>query len=1085
MDSNIAELMQNQLDSHTGILAADQDFVEFVQDLTPGQPATIDGVYGSSCALAIGSALTLIHTQAAESTVALVVVPRPQDVDKMCDDLRVFLDCSPLPYPLVSSSGTGVQHSDDEVHGQRVHLLKRVANRSGALEIVVASIASLLQPVPSIDQLNAQHVHWRAGSRIDLESTIAWLLANGFHNTSAVQLPGEFSHRGGILDIYSPEWESPVRIELWDDEIESIRQFDLVSQRSLSNLSEISMSSMRSYRKGDAYLTDYFETDDCTLLVEMGAIDLQGREYLKRSAEFEKCHGLRDVIKRFTAQRCLLLNALGPGDLGRVYRFKTESVDRFHGSMEQVRSEIAALPETHEVAIACTTAAEAERLFEVLREDSVVDRNRLTFVLGYLSSGFHWVDQQSVVLSLGEVFRRSEIRRKKSIKHKGKALDSFTDLSSGDLVVHLAHGIGRYRGLELLDKDGHVEEHLVVEFHGGTKVCVPATRIDLVQKYIGGKKSRPPLARIGGKTWVKQKRAAELAVKDMAAEMLELQAARLARPGISFKRDSHWQMEFDASFPYEETPDQLTAIDAIKQDMETPRPMDRLLCGDVGFGKTEVAMRAAFKAIDSGYQVAVMVPTTVLAEQHYISFVQRMAQFPIDVGRLSRFASTAEQKEVLAGLESGGVDIVVGTHRVASKDVKFSNLGLVIIDEEQRFGVEVKERLKSLQSNVELLTLSATPIPRTLHMSLVGVRDISNLETPPEDRLAVETRVVRFQEELIREAIYRELNRGGQIYFIHNRVHDIDQIAAKIQQIAPEARIRIGHGQMHESDLEQVMLDFVQHRCDILLATTIVENGLDIPNANTIFVNEANRYGLADLHQLRGRVGRYKHRAYCYMLIDPNLHITPDAARRLHAIEEYSQMGAGFAIAMRDLEIRGAGNLLGSQQSGHIAAVGYEFYCHLLENAVRHLKKQPPKLAIDVEIELPGEAFLPDDYIPDIRAKIDCYRRLTRLETFEDIEVMRQELTDRFGKLPMPVLRLLELAALKLEATIWQLSVIQLEGGFLSLKYTNPSRIEQLARQTNGALRIADHESAYVTVEEGMDDPDRVLPWVKSVLQLS
>ncbi len=472
-------------------------------------------------------------------------------------------------------------------------------------------------------------------------------------------------------------------------------------------------------------------------------------------------------------------------------------------------------------------------------------------------------------------------------------------------------------------------------------------------------------------------------------------------------------------------------------------------------------MRAAFKAIDSGYQVAVLVPTTVLAEQHFKTFRERMAEFPFDIEKLSRFAKPKEQRETLKGLASGRVDIVVGTHRIASKDIKFYNLGLLIIDEEQRFGVEIKERLKHLRANVDVMTLSATPIPRTLHMSLVGVRDISNLETPPEDRLSVETRTIRFNEELIRNAILRELNRGGQIYFVHNRVQDIEEFAAKIQRIVPEASLVIGHGQMNEGELEKVMLDFIEHRYDILVATTIIESGLDIPNANTIFIDEANRYGLAELHQLRGRVGRYKNQAYCYLLVDKHKHLSPDASRRLHAIEEYSEIGAGFGIAMRDLEIRGAGNLLGTQQSGHIAAVGYELYCQLLGSAVRELTHQAPELSVDVDVDIPVQAFLPVKYVPELRQRIDIYRRLSRIADVRELDDMRDELEDRFGRLPKSVKMLLQVAEIKIDASIWFVKSLTVEDDFLVMTYANRQRIEHLAKLHDRRLRIVDGQKAY------------------------
>jgi transcription-repair coupling factor (superfamily II helicase) len=511
--------------------------------------------------------------------------------------------------------------------------------------------------------------------------------------------------------------------------------------------------------------------------------------------------------------------------------------------------------------------------------------------------------------------------------------------------------------------------------------------------------------------------------------------------------------------------------------------MDRLLCGDVGYGKTEVAMRAAFKAVDAGFQVAVLVPTTLLCEQHLRTFTARLAEFPFEIAALSRFATRRQQTQTIARLEEGSIDIVIGTHRLAQHDVRFHNLGLVVIDEEQRFGVEVKERLKALRQIVDVLTMTATPIPRTLHMGLLGLRDISNLETPPEDRLAVETRVARFEPELIRHAVLRELNRGGQIFFVHNRVEDIEILAKRLRQIVPEAKLAVGHGQMNENDLERVMLDFIDRRYDILLATTIVESGLDIPNANTIFIDEADRYGLADLHQLRGRVGRYKHRAYCYLLIDPNKNLSPTAAKRLRAIEEFSDMGAGFAIAMRDLEIRGAGNILGTEQSGYIASVGYELYCDLLEHAVRHLKQLPPKTSIEVDADLPGQGYIPRTYVPDMRLKIDLYRRLARVASLGDLADFRAELVDRFGPPPPLVENLLELAEIRIAAHHWQITSIHLENQYAVFVYTSARRIQQLAAASRGRLRVVDGRSAYLPLDKALAQPELLFSELKALLQ--
>jgi transcription-repair coupling factor (superfamily II helicase) len=517
--------------------------------------------------------------------------------------------------------------------------------------------------------------------------------------------------------------------------------------------------------------------------------------------------------------------------------------------------------------------------------------------------------------------------------------------------------------------------------------------------------------------------------------------------------------------------------------MEEPKPMDRLLCGDVGFGKTELAIRAAFKAIDAGYQVAVLVPTTILAEQHQRTFSQRMAEFPFEIAAVSRFCTAKEQRVILERTAAGAVDLLIGTHRLASSDVKFQNLGLLIIDEEQRFGVAVKERLKALRTSVDVLTMTATPIPRTLHMALLGVRGISNLETAPKDRLAVETRIARFDDALIRHAVLRELSREGQIYFVHNRVQDIGKVAQELARIVPEARIGIGHGQMAESELEDVMLGFVRHEFDILLATTIVESGLDIPNANTMFIDDADRYGLADLHQLRGRVGRYKHRAYCYLLVDQNRRLSPESARRLRAIEEFSQMGAGFALAMRDLELRGAGNLLGTQQSGHIAAVGYELYCALLEKTVRELKELPPRESVDVTIDLPVAAFFPEQYLPDMRTKIDLYRRLARIAVEAELEDFHAELGDRFGAPPEPVERLVELARLRIWAHQRRIEAVHLEGRYAVLTYASRPELEKLLARSGGKLRVADARSAYLPLEGEENDADAVLARLKSLLR--
>ncbi len=1085
----------DRLHELVGRLEAQEGFAEVLASLKAGHASTLGGVWGSSCALVAAS----LVRHAPGPIVA--IWPHIDDLDDFCADLALFSNVQPETFPAwEGDQGETVVY--DEIYGERLRLLKMLSagtpeklggtppKLSGGTppNLLVTSIQSLLQPVPSREKLAQQTRRLRRGESLDLPELLHWLVANGFHNTSAVELPGEFSPRGGIVDIFAPDWYDPVRIEFFGDEIDSIRRFEVATQRSLETLDEIDIT-LLTERTGDReHFAGYLPENTWFYIVEPGDIEEEGRRYLERLDRPQDFHGVSSTLRQITRFPSVTAAGVPTGSLETTCHLGIESVERFSGEISKVRDELdASMGAGHigeqDVFVVCQTDAESQRLQEIFAPTRLAAAGRLHYPLGRLKSGFRLVSERVALVSGSELFHRTDLNRP-TRRRLGRVIDSFLELREGDYVVHLSHGIGRYRGLQLLEKAHQAEEHLVIEFHGDTKVFVPASKIELVQKYVGGsKKSRPTLAHIGGRMWTKQKEAAKAAVTDLAAEMLELQAARAMRPGIRFPGDTPWQREFDASFPYLETPDQLVSVAAIKADMEVPRPMDRLLCGDVGFGKTELAMRAAFKVVDHGFQVAVLVPTTILAEQHLRTFRERMAEFPLSIVALSRFCTPKQTREILAGLADGSIDIVIGTHRLAQHDVTFENLGLVIIDEEQRFGVEVKERLKALRQTVDVLTMTATPIPRTLHLSLLGVRDISNLETPPSDRLAIETRVTRFDPQLVRHAVMRELNRGGQIFFVHNRVHDIQKVAKRLQDIVPEARIAIGHGQMAEGELEQVMLDFVDHRFDLLLATTIVESGLDIPNANTMFIDEADRYGLADLHQLRGRVGRYKHRAYCYLLIDQHKHLSTTAARRLRAIEEFSQMGAGFAIAMRDLELRGAGNILGTQQSGHIATVGYELYCELLEQAVRKLKELPPKVQVDVSVDLPCEAYIPRGYVPDMRLKIDLYRRVARLATEQEWEELAAELIDRFGPRPPEVDRMLLVARLRILSHRWQIASIHVEDDFVVFGYGSRPQIEVLSKSHPGRLRIVDDRSAYLPVNKDVIESGQVLEVLESLLQ--
>jgi len=707
----------------------------------------------------------------------------------------------------------------------------------------------------------------------------------------------------------------------------------------------------------------------------------------------------------------------------------------------------------------------------------------LRLAVGLIHHGFAMPACNFMLLSHHEVFGRHQIRRRIRSLKTAQAIESFTDLDQGDIVVHMAHGKGRFRGMKTITKNGRQEEYLTIEIADNALIHVPANKIDLVHKYVGAA-GHVKLSRLGSKTWQRQKQKVADAVEDMAGSMIEVQAQRQIMPGIRFPDDTNWQRQFEQSFQYPDTPDQQKVNVEIKENMQQPQPMDRLLCGDVGYGKTELAMRAVFKAVEFGKQVAVLVPTTVLASQHYRTFTDRLADFPFIIEEISRFKTAKQARNIINRTELGQVDILIGTHRLLSPDVRFKDLGLVVIDEEQRFGVEHKERLKHMRKTVDILTMTATPLPRTMHMALLGVRDISSLTTPPLDRRSIVTQVVQYNEKLIRQAILHELSRDGQVYFLHNRVHNIQSIAENLADLVPEARIVVCHGQMNKRELEKRMLDFVDHKADVLVSTTIIESGLDIPTTNTIIISDADRFGLAELHQLRGRVGRYKNRAYAYMLMPKKRAINPAAVKRLKAIEEYSQLGSGFRIALRDLEIRGAGNILGIEQSGHIDAVGYELYCRLLASAIRQLQNEEEPLTLTTHLELNITNNIPRSYIPSQRQRMDVYRRLLTCRTAQDLDQLEKDLIDLFGKPPKSVRDLLQLAEIRILASGWSIRSIIQKAPDLIFSLEKDAKVSKIFQNAPGTIRIPDKKTVHLRLNKRyFESPNTLIATLRKLLK--
>ena len=1124
------EILEKRIHKIIARISEVADFRRIAADALRGDSVlTVSGLSGSARGLFIAGLWQSLRRP------LIVVTPQDRGVETLATDIRYFHgELNPngadrvCPFPAWETDPYASLNPHADIQQVRATTLWRIRNKK--VDIVVASIRSLSARLAAPSQFDTYSLHVASGDDLSQDLLAQHLASAGYLRQEPVGAPGEFSIRGGIVDIFSPLMRNPVRIEFFGDSVDSIREFDLDDQRSRGPIQRIDLLPMQDvmvsremlrdwgararqrwtdetfekdlneklvfadngeFFAGASYLMPIVQPMESTLFdyAESAVLILDEPEVLEETYDkffaaleqrFEQTTNAggvalppneiflspEDFRSRASQHRHVNLEELGAS--GSSFFVRGQPAVKFHGRIKEMAAAVGqSLQAGREVILLGSTVGMAERLRDILHEYGVPfrcefgeqplkmpDEAIVPIVgIGKISSGLFLPDAGLEIYAETDIFDESEHlpqqhRRRQKIS---SFVSDLQDLKVGDYVVHIDHGIGTYNGLTLV----HERECMVLLYQGGDRLYVPLERLDLIQKYSSTEGARPPLDKLGGTTWIARKTRAKRAIRDMAQELLKLYAERKVATGYAFSSDTEWQKEFEEAFQYEETPDQLTAIADIKRDMESPMPMDRLVCGDVGYGKTEVAMRAAFKALGDGKQVAVLTPTTVLCYQHYETFKERLAAFPVTVAMLSRFVVTKEQKKIIGDLEAGKVDIVIGTHRLLSKDIKFHDLGLMVVDEEQRFGVAHKERLKHLKKQVDVVTMTATPIPRTLNMALSGLRDMSVIETPPRDRLAIQTVVVKFKPVVIENAINFELERGGQVYVVHNRVESIYSLANFIQKLAPKARVGVAHGQMGEKELEQVMTRFMHHEFDVLVATTIIENGLDIPLANTLVVNRADRYGLSQLYQLRGRVGRSNRRAYAYLLIPSDETLTQIARRRLAAIREFSELGAGFRIAALDLELRGAGNLLGGQQHGHIEAIGFDLYCQMLERTIEELKTGEVLPEVETAINLRVDLKIPADFIDEELHRLKIYKQIASTRNEADLDTLYRDLEDRFGELPLPVRNLLEYARLRILGRARGVTTIERSATGIDIKFhetarIDPERIVELVSANNG-----------------------------------
>jgi len=1045
------------------LLQRRREFLFVCDHLTAGRRPWVTGPAGTAKACLL-AALVGAST---DTPAWLVLTPSREQAEKLADDLAAFLPAGgPAIHLLASWEALSPEDPPSvEAEGGRQRLLEVIRRRDPV--VVLAPPAGILVPLPAPGWVETVRVALRPGERIGIDEVARRLAAGGYERTDLVHAPGEVAVRGGLVDVFPSTEDRPVRIEWVGDEVESVRMFDPDTQRTTGARAEITLLPARPSGPRGPVLPEALPDAVCVIdepdetARQAQSLHAQAVTAHRRAAETGRITGDAPVplvswdriAKAIEAHRTVRLSALHRPPTGDAVELQFGAIESFAGQMEAVTQSVRRwIAGGRRVVVASRQAHRMSELFAehgvaaglAERLDDLPAPGTVLIVPQGLSEGFALDDL--VLLTDSEILGWRRRRRQIRWLRDGTRLATWTELTPGDLIVHIHHGIGIYRGLERLAIGGSERDYLHLEYAQGDALYVPTDQINLVQRYVGVEGQAPQVHRLGGTEWEREKRRVRERAREMARELLELYAARERARGHPFTADTPWQREMEEAFAYEETPDQQKAIDDVKRDMEAARPMDRLVSGDVGYGKTEVALRAAFKAVMDGKQVAVLVPTTILAQQHYTVFRERFAAYPVRVEMLSRFRTAREQKEILEAARAGAVDILIGTHRLLSKSVSFKTLGLVIIDEEQRFGVAHKERLKQLRTQVDVLTLTATPIPRTLHMSLAGLRDLSIMETPPEARQPIRTFIREADSDVVQDAIRRELERGGQVYVVHNRVETIERAAQRIRRMIPEARVATVHGQMPEARLEQVMLDFLGGRYDVLVCTTIVEIGLDIPRVNTIIIEDAHLLGLAQLYQLRGRVGRADRQAYAYLLYPRHARLTSEAEQRLVAMREFVELGSGLRLAMRDLEIRGTGNLLGPEQHGHLAAIGFDLYMRLLDEAIREGRGQIVEEPAEVAVDLDTEAYLPEPYISAPGQRMAAYRRLAAVQTLEEWQAAVAELRDRYGPLPEPARNLTEVVRLRVLARRAGVTAISRESGGVVLRLADPGNVDARVR---------------------------------------